>query len=213
MRTRPSGNNVFNVQLNYDIDRALDPESWDGKFRVVSLHGSMEHLASDVKNIKDSLRRMGKYIQGKSIIKENPNGVKDLEGVGKAVWDFLSAIYDLHWDSLYVDDSKTSFRSKVKYKFNPQVTKILVNNKGKESVKPTYVSPLPPPIPVKTPKEVNEISKYFKKNNSPQRKSYTQASFKSQNSNIAMNTLKIKKSIRFRKSLMAVRANQSLTSI
>ena len=85
------------------------------------------------------------------------------------------------------------FRSKVKSKFNPQITKILVNNKGKESVKPTYISFLPPPILAKTPKEVNEISKYFKKNNSLQRKSYAQASFKSQNSNIAMNILKIKK--------------------
>ena len=65
----------------------------------------MEHLASDVKNIKDSLCRMCKYIQDKSIIKENPNSIKDLEGVGKAVWDFLSAIYDLHWNSLYVDNS------------------------------------------------------------------------------------------------------------
>jgi len=87
---------VFNVQLNYDIDQALDPESWDSKFCAVSLHGSMEHLVSDIKNIKDSLCRMGKYIQGKSIIKENPNGIKDLEGIGKVVWDFLSAIYDLH---------------------------------------------------------------------------------------------------------------------
>ena len=64
------------------------------------------------------------------------------------------------------------FRSKVKSKFNPQVTKILVNNKGKESDKPTYISPLLLPILAKTPKEVNEISKYFKKNNSSQRKSY-----------------------------------------
>jgi len=38
------------------------------------------------------------------------------------------------------------FRSKVKSKFNPQVTKILVNNKGKESVKPTYISSLPHPF-------------------------------------------------------------------
>jgi len=131
---------------------------------------------------------MDKYIQGKSIIKKNPNSIKNLEDIGKVVWDFLSAIYDLHWDSLYVDNSKTSFRSKVKSKFNPQVTKTLVNNKGKESVKPSYISPLFQLIPPKMPKEVNEISKYFKKNDSLQRKSYAQASSKSQNSNIAMNT-------------------------
>ena len=61
-----------------------------------------------------------------------------------------------------MDNSKTSFRNKVKSKFNPQTTKTPVNNKGKDTVKPTYVSPLPPPILAKMPKEVNEISKFFK---------------------------------------------------
>jgi len=56
-----------------------------------------------------------------------------------------------------------SFRNKIKSKFNSQVSKILASNKGKEIVKPTYVSLLPPFIPAKMPKEVNEVSKYFKK--------------------------------------------------
>ena len=73
---------------------------------------------SDVKNIKDSLHRMGKYIKGKAINDNNLNNVKDLDGVGKAVWKFLSAIYNSHWDGLYMDDSKTSFKNKVKTKFN-----------------------------------------------------------------------------------------------
>ena len=46
---------VFNIQLNYDIKQALDLNSWDSKFRTVSLHRLMEHLASDIKNIKESL--------------------------------------------------------------------------------------------------------------------------------------------------------------
>jgi len=50
--------NMFNIQLNYNYNQALDLESWDGNFRVVSLHKSMEHLASDVQNIKKSLTRM-----------------------------------------------------------------------------------------------------------------------------------------------------------
>jgi len=85
-----------------------------------------------------------------------------------------------------------SFRNKVKSKFNPQVPKVLVNNKGKEIIKPTYISPLSPPILAKMSKEVNKISKFFKKNNNPQKKSYIQASSKPQNSNATMNTLKIK---------------------
>jgi len=168
----PSSNNVFNIQLSYDIDQALDPESWDGNFHAIFLHRSMERLASDVKNIKDSLYRIGRYIKGKSIIDSNANGIKDLDSVGKVVWKFLSAVYDSHWDSLYMDSSKMSFRNKVKSKFNLQVLKAPVNSKGKETIKLTYISPLPPPISAKMLKEVNEISKFFKKNNNPQKKSY-----------------------------------------
>ena len=130
----------------------------------------MEHLVSDIKNIKDFLHRMGKFIKDKTIINNNPNNVKNLDGISKAVWEFLSAVYNLHWDSLYIDDSKTLFRSKVKSKFNPQVPKTPINNKGKKLIKPTYISPLPPPIPAKIPKEVNKIFKYFKKNNNTQKK-------------------------------------------
>ena len=45
----------------------------------------MEHLALDVKNIKDSLLRIGKYIKDKSIINCNANSIKDLEDIGKVV--------------------------------------------------------------------------------------------------------------------------------
>ena len=103
--------------MNYDINQTLDSEEWDSNFHAISLHGSMEHLASDIKNIKDSLYRMGKYIKGKSINNSNPNNIKDLEGMGKAVWEFLSSIYNLCWDRLYVDDSNTTFRNKIKFKF------------------------------------------------------------------------------------------------
>jgi len=193
---QPDGSNVVNIQLNYDINQALEPESWNGEIHAISLHGSIEHLVSDVKNIKDSFSRMHKYILGKTINNDKANDVKDLEGVGKVAWEFISAIYKAYWDSLFVDYSKTSFSNKVKSKFNSQVIKTPVNNKGKEMVKPTFVSPLSSPILAKLPKEINEISKYFKKNEKqPQKKSYVQVSSlsKSNLSNIAMDTLKIKK--------------------
>jgi len=93
-----------------------------------------------------------------------------------------------------VDDAKTSFKNKVKSKFSLQISKTPVNVKDKDIVKPTYVSPLPPPILAKLPKEVIEISKYFKKN-SPLalRKSYTQVSSNLSTLNITKETLKIKK--------------------
>ena len=59
----------------------------------------MEHLVSDIKNIKEFLWRMGKYIKGKSV-NANPNDVKDLDGVGKEIWEFFSMVYNSHWDGL-----------------------------------------------------------------------------------------------------------------
>jgi len=84
---------VVNVQLSYNINQALDLESWDSDFHTISLHGSMEHLVFDIKIIKDSLSRMYKYILGKSINENKANEVQDLESIGKAAWEFLSAIY------------------------------------------------------------------------------------------------------------------------
>jgi len=49
------GNSMFNINLNYNINQALDLEEWNGDFHTTSLHGAMEHLVSDIKNIKDSL--------------------------------------------------------------------------------------------------------------------------------------------------------------
>jgi len=74
---------VFNIQLNYDPNQALDPESWDGNFHAISLHSSMEHLASDALNVKESLIRMKEYISGKSIDSAKANKVQDLMGMGK----------------------------------------------------------------------------------------------------------------------------------
>jgi len=92
-----------------------------------------------------------------------------------------------------------TFRNKVKSKFSPQARNIQTpSNKGKDVVKPMFVSAIPSPIPAKLPKEVKEISKFFKKIEKPtMNKSYAQASSSkpksnAASSNIAMNTLKIK---------------------
>jgi len=106
---------------------------------------------------------MGKYIRGKSI-NNDPNNIKDLKSVGKAIWKFLSSIYNSYWDGLYVDNTNTIFGNKVSSKFTPRVPKNSnSNNKEKETVKPIFISP----IPAKTQKEAHELSKYFKKNTNP----------------------------------------------
>ena len=114
--------------------------------------------------------------------------------MGKAAWEFITAFYESHWDNLLVDSTNRSFRNNVKSKFSPQVAKEPTNNKGKNTENSSYVFSLPPPIPAKTVKEVNEILKYFKKNSTNnQKKLYAQVSANSSNSpNIAIETLKIK---------------------
>ena len=88
--------NIFNVQLNYDINQALDSESWDGNFQAILFYGSMKHLASNIKNIKNFLNRIRKYILSKSIKGNKANNIKDLEGVSKVAWGFISFLYKVY---------------------------------------------------------------------------------------------------------------------
>ena len=116
-----SNKNMFNVQLSYDINQALDPKLWDSNFHAISLHGSMEYLISDVKHIEESFRRIQKYILNKSIEDDKANNVKDLEGVREVAWGFISALYEFYWDQLIADKNNFSFRHKVKAQFSLQI--------------------------------------------------------------------------------------------
>ena len=60
-------NNIINIQLPYDPDQPTEPDLWDGNFRPISLHGSLEHLPSDSKNIKVLLNHLAQYIENKKI--------------------------------------------------------------------------------------------------------------------------------------------------
>jgi len=75
------------------------------------------------------------------------------------------------------------FRHKVSEKFTPKINEVNINkNKNSKSTnKPAIFNKLPPSILAKLPKEINKISKYFKKNNQTndkkdQRKLYSQTS-------------------------------------
>jgi len=196
---QPYSKDMVNIHLNYNPNKALDLESWDSNFRAISLHRSMEHLALDALNIKESLIRMKKFIAGKSINNNKANNVKDLEGMGKSIWEFIATVYKTHWNALYIDNNNMTFRSKVKSKFAPQGKNTqMPPTKGKEVVKLSFVSSIPPPIPAKINIEVKEILKYFKKiKKSTSTKLYAQASASSSNhnnssKNIVINILKIK---------------------
>jgi len=181
--TAQSDENTFiNIQLPYDPDAPTDPEIWNGGFHPISLHGSIEHIASDAKNIKDSLKFMAKYISNKQIEPAKANDLTDFNGIGDVVWNFISSVYESNWDSLYTDNKTNTLRRKIAAKFTPKVQPV-PKRPAKETSKsiPASIEKIPPPIPAKSQKEINVISKYFKNKqteikNSGTNKSYAQVS-------------------------------------
>ena len=184
---------VINIQLPYNPQAPTEPELWSGSFHPVSLHGSIEHLASDAKNIKASLNIMAKYIQGKQVDGNRVNDLEDFDGMGDSIWNFISSVYASKWDALFTDNKTNNLRAKISSKFTPRSPSPKGNPK-KELPKSVPVTinkaPPPPPLPAKSKNEVNVISKYFqsrkpassKKNNdsnppnSQNKRSYAQAS-------------------------------------
>jgi len=76
-------------------------------------------------------------------------------------------VYQTNWDSLYTDNRTSTLRAKISFKFSPR-TAPTTNKNNKEINKPVLVTinkvlP-PPPLPAKSKREVNIISKYFQNN-------------------------------------------------
>jgi len=84
---------VININLPYNPNTPTEPKLWDGNFYPISLHSLMKHLASDSKNIKDSLNFIAKYISNKQVNSSNSNDLEDFHGTGKAIWNFISSVY------------------------------------------------------------------------------------------------------------------------
>jgi len=175
---------VINIQLPYDPHVPTEPDLWSGLFHPISLHGSIEHFASDLKSIKDSLNFISKYIANKQVNGKEVNDLKDFDGMGDAIWNFISSVYKAKWNTLYTDNKANTLRAKISSKFTPRV---MPNSKRKEIAKLVLISiekapPAPfPPLLAKSKNKVNTISKYFKgnkttTNHSKPTKSYAQAS-------------------------------------
>ena len=127
---------------------------------------------------------MAKYIANKQINGKEVNDLKDFNGMGDAIWNFISSVYKAKWDFLHTDNNTNTLRTKISSKFTLRTTPIKNNNK-KEIAKPVLVSiekaSPPPPLPAKSKTEINTILKYFKENKtttnpSKLTKSYAQAS-------------------------------------
>jgi len=194
---------VINIQLSYNPQVPTKPELWSGSFHPISLHGSIEYFASDLKNIKVSLNFLAKYIQGKQVNGSKVNDLSDFDGMGDAIWNFISSVYASKWDTLFTDQKTNTLKSKISSKFIPHTPPPNSNSK-KDTIKSTPVTinkvlPLPPLL-AKSKKEINVISKYFhpkkslvnnndKSTNNQMGKSYAQAS---KSSTSTSNVLKIK---------------------
>ena len=186
---------TFNIQLLYNINQAIDQDAWDGDFYPISIHGLMEYLVSDIKNIMTSFCQIKNYIFNKKVEKGKVNDLDNLKGVGKEAWNFISAFYDVCWDTLIANSNSGSFRNKVVAKFMSKIntSNTSKGNNSKSADKPVSINRLPLLIPAKSSNEINEISKYFKKNDQSKgkMKSYAQATTSSSINN-TRKVLKIK---------------------
>jgi len=146
---------------------------------------------------------MTRYISNKKVNSCNANDLLDFDSIGNSIWNFISSVYQANWDAFYTDNNTMTLRAKIAPKFSPRIAPTASKN-SKETPKSVPVTidkvPLPPPLLVKSKREVNVISKYFQSkkplvetkkligNNNPAR-SYTQATKLSANT---LEVLKIK---------------------
>jgi len=144
--------NVFiNIQLPYNPNAPTDSKIWNGGFYPISLHSSIEHIMSNAKNIKDSLKFMAKYIASKQLELLKANNVIDFVGIRDAVWNFISFVYKSNWDALHTDNKSNTLRRKIAAKFTPK-TQTAPKKPAKETSKstPASIEKIPPPIPAKS---------------------------------------------------------------
>jgi len=158
----------------------------------------MEHLALDVKNIKDLLNFIAKYISNKQVGLVRSNNLNDFKGIGKVLWNLISSVYQSRWDSLSADKNTKSLREKISAKLTPKIIPTSsYSNKASDKTTPASIKKMLPSILAKLQKEIIQIFKFFK-NIKPVKpvnimstKSYVQASKQSYTNNTS-EVIKIK---------------------
>ena len=84
--------------------------------------------------------------------------------MGDSIWNFISSVYSSNWDSFYTDNKSNTLRAKISFKFTLRIPPP-TNRNNKKASKPIPVTikkvSLLPPLPAKSKREVNVISKYF----------------------------------------------------
>jgi len=188
-------NNVINIQLSYDLNVPTELDLWSGNFHLISLHSSIEQIASDIKSIKDSLNFMARYISNKKVNLSKANDLSDFDNIGNSIWNFFSLVYQANWDSFYTDNKATTLRAKISSKFTSRIApNTSKSNKDMTKYIPVTIEKVspPPPLLAKSKKEVNVISKYFQ-NNKPSVEPKKLAMTYAQTSKPTANTFKVLK--------------------
>jgi len=127
------------------------------------LHRSLEYLASDSKNNKDSLNFIAKYVSNKQIDPKRSNNIQDFKGMGEVIWNLISLVYQLNWDSLITDKNSYTLQLKISANSTPKMKPVSNGDQtNKNKSVPASIERILSPIPTKFQKEVNQISKYFK---------------------------------------------------
>jgi len=94
---------------------------------------------------------MAKYISNKKIKSLESNDIEDLKGIGKAIWNLVSLVYNANWNSLNADKQSNSLRRKMSAKFTLKVQPAIgKNNKEVNKPKPVQIEQIPLPIPAKS---------------------------------------------------------------
>jgi len=113
-----------------------------------------------------TLNFLAKYIRNKQVIYGKVNDLENFDGIGDAIWNFLSSVYKAKWDALYTDHKSNTLRTKISSKFTQRTISPNNGNK-KDTLKsvPVTINKVPPlpPLLAKSKKKINTISKYFKK--------------------------------------------------
>jgi len=84
----------YEIPLAYNINKPMEHKVWDGKAHPLSLFGTMEFLKIDAKNIYTSLLHMADFIRSMKVQARFVNNISQLKSLGKAMWNFISFIYE-----------------------------------------------------------------------------------------------------------------------
>jgi len=101
-----------------------------------------------------------KYISNKQIYPAKSNNIEDFKGIGEAIWNLISSVYQSKWDSLIANKNSNTLRQKISLKFTPKVT--LVSNKNNNTIGklvPASIKKIPPSISTKPP-NISRISNW-----------------------------------------------------